>query len=371
MLALAITGWAPPPLTFTPHLEVRSRLLLSGESLGDGEVAQQALIGLGASRRAVEAEVSFQAVRGWHQRAGAVEVEGSFQPELAAGWVAIGGDLSENIEGRVVVGRQRLQLHDGRLLGDDDWDMGGRWLDAVQLDLQLAPLHASYVNARRFGLRGADPLGFGVNLLCVGAGAEGPEVSWLLDGVSLVDARHTDATSATTGAYGRLSWRRLRLRGEGYLQVRGELPGGLFSGEVGRVFGENERLVLSLALDVASGQGADRAVWVPVLGDTREFWGLVDLYKSPASYSDGGLTDLRLSARSRLLPQLSLEGAVHRFGRVDATGSGTGRGVELDTRLSWEILPMATLSTGGGLFLFSSDPSTNQSQFWVELHASF
>ncbi|HNC97628.1 MAG TPA: hypothetical protein PKW90_15970, partial [Myxococcota bacterium] len=251
LLLPALVGWEPPKLVFTPSLELRSRL---SSTLERGSVAQRARLGLEARRLGVGGKVALQVVRGWVQAPGTVEVEGSYIPQLAEGWVAWEGQLSDNIELQATVGRQALSVHEGRILGEDDFSMEAQFFDALRLQLELAPLHLEYLNARRFGEPGGNPLGIGVNLLRVGAGADQPTLLWLADVLWVVDGRQSSTLSSTLGFYGNVEVRRLRARVEGYVQRRADLPAArLFAAQGGWVFGENERLVLSTGLEVASG----------------------------------------------------------------------------------------------------------------------
>ncbi len=364
LLLPALIGWEPPKLVFTPSLELRSRL---SSSLERGSVAQRARLGLQAQRLGVGGKVALQVVRGWVQAPGTVEVEGSYIPQLAEGWVSWQGQLSDNIELQATVGRQALSVHEGRILGEDDFSMEAQFFDALRLQLELAPLHVEYLNARRFGEPGGNPLGIGVNLLRVGAGADTPTLLWLADVLWVVDGRQSSQLSSTLGFYGKVEFRRLRARAEGYLQRREEVPvARLFAVQAGWVFGENEGLVLSTGMEVASGESALSSAWRPVLGDSHHFWGRVGAFSAATDYEAGGLTDLWIDLSTQPLPSLRATLTGHHFGR----NQGPAYGWELDGSLDWAFSPQVALGAGGG-YLLGDPGEPSQALGWVQLDAAF
>ena len=357
-------GWAPPPVTFQPSLNLRSRLWVEDNS---PLVGTRARIGLEAHRLGVGAKVSLQVVREWLQQPGPVVATGGTDSVLADGWISVEGGLSENIALSMKLGRQPVHVDDGRLVGSDDFSLTGRYLDALQLKLELAPLHFQFFNARRFDDPESDPLGLGVNILVVGAGRQVDNLDWLVDAVAVVDARHTRQTSSTAGIYGRVEYARLRARAEGYLQDAGSGVGGLMSLRAGWIFGNFEGLRLDGSLDLATGQSENWAAWQPVLGDSHREWGRLDVFADPGAYATGGLGDLQLGLGSRLLPALSLDGKIHRFW---APLSQTGRGTEGDLELNCALSPLVAVQGGGG-YLLADPGGRNHGLGWVELDATF
>jgi hypothetical protein len=349
------TSWQPPALDLKPFLELSSRIQLGGQGLNadQRQIAEAVRLGLAAERGSVEGKASFQVVRFWLQARGENSVTGNSYPTLAEGWVGLDGTLSENVAGRLVVGRQAIFLNEGRLIGASHYDLNGLFLDALSAELELSPLHLRYINARRFGEPGTDPLGLGVNLVQLGAAGEIPNFSWLFDVIYLVDARHTEARTSTLGVYSRLQAGRLGFRGESYFQQYQQEPLSLLVAfELSWIFGENERFKVLLGYDIAE------AGWQKILGGTRDFWGYVDIY----SELDENLRDLSLGVSWHPISKVELVSKVHRFAQA----------TEGDLFLRWWISPLVALQGGGGYFWSDSGYRVaSQGMGWLELDAKF
>lgn len=378
MLAVLVAGaWAQeaPALTWKPIVEVRQRVAVG--AVGDAAavargVEQRARLGMEVQRLGVSARVSFQEVRTWVGASGTVTPRG-FSPTIAEGWARVEGDLTRNVGAVATVGRQAITVHEGRIVGADDFVPGGQFLDALRIVGRAAPVSVEYVNARRFDNEDEDPLGLGVNLLRFGAAVENPVTAWVADAIWVVDARATDETTSTAGAYVRLDSGRWRGRAEGYLQGSGDGTATLLGLSAGWVFGPNERLVAHLRYDGFSGDDelpdGGRAPWRRVLGDTHRFNGLLDRFDDPEVTDGRGLADLQLVVESRPAPQLSTGLAVHRFWSPIDGGS---YGVELDASAGWSFSPFARFRGGGAWFVPDETfPDSRRLFGYVELDATF
>ncbi|MFZ5477655.1 MAG: hypothetical protein ACOZNI_12835 [Myxococcota bacterium] len=359
MLAVLVAhAQTPPPVTWEPVVEVRDRVQGDGEV---GELAQRARVGIEASRTIVSARVSFQEIRAWRMDRASVSPEG-FSPDVAEAWGRVRGVLNRNIHAEATIGRQALRLHEGRLLGEDDFAMEGRFFDAFRVLGTAAPIQLEYINARRFVA--GDSLGLGVNVVRAGGHHADPVTRWDADAVWLVDARRTDEVKQTGGAYVRVDSGRWRARVEAYAQPRDEGTGTLLAFSAGRVFGPNERWVVHLRGDRASGE-ASGAAWTPVLGDSRRFWGLLDRYGTAAE--PRGLADLHLRVESRPVPQIGADVEVHRLYSPE---DGGVYGHEVDGTVAWAFTPFSDLAAGAGAFV--GEGGEADARFgYLELHVAF
>jgi hypothetical protein len=346
-------AWAQsgPPLEWSPIVEVRARVV--GES-GTAEgltLGQRARLGIAVERGWLTATVSFQEVRAWTRRDEAVE--GGFVPGVAEGWAKLDASLSDDVGVVVTVGRQPVIVHEGRLVGARPWEMEGQFLDALRVEARALPFQLEYVNARRFDAVGEDPLGFGVNVVRLGAGRRVPFSSWTLDLLSVVDARQTSETTTTFGAYARADVRRLRSRVEGYVQGNPQGAATLFSGRAGGVIGPDERYLVSGELTLLSGGDANGlAPFRPLLGDTHTFLGLYDAFGDGAA---DGLVDIALQGTLRRWRALELRGQLHQF---SSATTRDWRGVEGDVVARWWFSPFGALE-GGYAHYFGPDQRTH------------
>ncbi len=352
---------AVPTLVWEPVVELRQRLNLLDNGSGDDvarEIALRARLGIEVRRTVVSARVSFQELREWSGAASGLVSQGGFTPTIAEGWARVEGTLTGNIGAEITVGRQPIRVNEGRIVGEDNFRLEGQFFDAVRIVGTALPFSIEYVNARRFLTEGEDPLGFGVNVLRAGAQGENPMTAWVIDGLWVVDARKTAATTSTTGAYVRFDTGRFRGRAEGYLQVSAAGTGSLMGLHGGWVVGRNERLVVHLRYDGISGDSipggtADgRAAWQPVLGDSHSFGGLMERFAEPEDSGGQGLAHAQLALDSRPAPQLHGTFVVHRFWSPLAD---VGLGTEVDATATWAFSPFAAVRVGSAWF--EPDPS--------------
>ncbi len=392
LVIAAPVAWAQaaPAIEWQPVVEVRQRASLTEPSVADGQpasglVEQRARVGLEVSRLGVSARVSFQDVRTWTLETGPVTPE-AFAPTIAEGWVRVEGDLTRNVGAVATVGRQKVVIHEGRIVGEDDFSAAGRFLDAVRIVGRAAPVSVEYVEARRFGDR-EDPMGYGARVVRVGASGENPVTAWVADALWVEDARGTDEATSTLGTYLRFDSGRWRGRADGYLQYSGAGTATLLGLSAGWVFGPNERLVAHLRYDALSSGDDDAgaglsgggftggvtadggaAAWRPVLGDTHQFNGLLDRFAAPGT-RPGGLSDLQLRVDARPAPQLALGFVGHRFwSPLERALAGT----ELDASAAWAFSPFASARAVGGWYAPDSPDADVQRLFgYVELDATF
>lgn len=341
-----------PQLTWSPVLEIRGRLEGEGDPVPTTRtVGQVARVGIQAARGILSARVSLQEVRAWTGDRDGLSLSGSFTPDLAEGWVRLDGELSPNVGGRLTLGRQPIQIDDGRLVGRRGWSLEGQFLDALRFELLAAPLSFEVVNARRFERDPADeqgdPFSLGVTVLRLGVGREGVNVDGKLDLLSVVDARNTSGVTSTTGFFGTLAMGRGLGQAEGYVQQNATGVGSLLSGRVGWVLGARRAWVVGGGYTAASGDSTalgGQAAFQPVLGDQHDTYGLLDVLQ-PGD-DPRGLSDLVVSADVQASVRVAVKLSGHRLAApLDATTYG----YEADAQLGWHITPYALVSLGAGV----------------------
>lgn len=338
-----------PQLEWTPIVGFRARLSGAGDPLPDQrEVGQVARVGIEAQRGILSARVSVQEARAWTggSEPGSASAQGSFAPELAEGWARLDGALSPSVGARLTVGRQGIALDNGRIIGLRSWDLQPQMLDALRFELQAAPLSVELVNARRFDASSTDDVfSLGVTAARLGVGRDGPNADGRLDLVSVVDARRTASVSTTTGVYGDLAAGRALATGEAYVQQNPDGTGVLASAELGYVLGRSRAWVLRgryVQASGAEGPGGAVVAFQPVLGDTHDQFGLLDLVQ--LGDDARGLADLCGQAELQASARLGVRAAVHLL----TAPNGPTYGVETDAALTFHITPFAALDLGLG-----------------------
>ncbi len=337
-----------PQVVWAPIIEIRGRLDLEGTPVPDIQtVGQVARVGLQAQRGILSARVSLQEVREWAANPQGTELSGPLTVELAEGWARLDGELSPNVGARLTIGRQHIQICQGRLVGRRDWDLEGQFLDAMRFELMAAPLSFELVNARRLEVDAdEDPLSLGVTVLRLGVQRSGANAEVTLDLLSVVDARRTSVVTSTTGFFGSVAMGRVLGEGEGYLQQNPEGTGSLASGEFGYILGENRGWVVTARYTSASGDPGVNglAAFQPVLGDTHDQYGLLDVLQ-PGDDSRG-LADIAIRAEAQAGARVQITGQLHRLGSPLTRAT---YGYEADLSLTWHVTPYASVDLGGGV----------------------
>ncbi len=334
----ATPGPEGPALVWRPVLELRPRFRVDLPDVGAPSAALaaalRARVGMDVSRGILAARVSMQDVRGWNDTG---SISYGRMPNVGEAWAQIDATPSDNLGVTFTVGRQPLQLEDGRLIGTRDWSMKGQFLDGARLELIGAPLSVEVINARRYQGRRAEPFGAGITALRLGIGRDDPANLWQIDAVGLVDARDSRRPVTTAGGFGKVESGRFRGRLEAYGQGDAAGAGTLLGARVGWVFGPEERVVLYGEGGVESG-GAHP--WQQILGDQRAYHGLLGLPGAPADGDGSGA----LTLDCRLSPRLRLDAAV----RQDiATARVRPLATTLESDLHWYVSPFAAFSLGG------------------------
>lgn len=329
--ALAQDG---PPLVWTPLLQIRPRYSLGGIAEDSGETLLRSRLGVGAERGEIAARVVLQDLRGWTVDGPMVLRDGGVQ--LAEGWARLNTTFSDNIGVVATVGRQPIQIDDGRIVGREDFPLGGRFLDAVRVQVYGNPFQIEAINARR--LDTDDPLSPGVNILRVGAAHDGPVTKYTADALLVVDARGTPVT--TGGGFVRVDTGRLRTRVEGYAQGGDQLPA-LFGGAtVGWVFGPDERVVLSAITEVSTGDDGQFTAFDNVLGDTWPWFGRLGVVDPGA---ETGAVDHAMLFEARATPELRFLVTAHHFW---SPATSVDLGWEADGEGRWWVSPFASIGLG-------------------------
>jgi len=371
LLALvnAARAQEPPPLEWEPIVELRGRVQVLDDDAPTRQLDQRARLGLEASRGILSARVSMQEVRSWVVDPGEAQGLSAFRPEVAEGWTRIAGQVSPAVGATLTLGRQAVVMTNGRLIGARDWDEGGQFLDAFRLQIEAAPVSFEYVNARRFSSPEEDPLGLGVNAVRLGAGREGPTGSWGVDGLSVVDARDTEATVATVGVYAALETGRLAGTGEAYVQGNPAGAASLVALEGAWTLGREARFVIEAGVAAASGDrpdAPDDATFQRGLGDTHPFWGNLDIFASDTD--ERGLLDLHGALRAHPTPSLTAKLAAHRFSTAT---DGLAYGTEVDLELRWHVSPFGAVGAGWGTLFAGPARERGASGGYVELDVRF
>lgn len=345
-LAQANDGPSGPELVWAPVLEVRGRISAEGDPFPRSRtVGQAARMGLQVSRGILSARVSLQEVRSWTgDRDSGLTGDGTFAPELAEGWARFDTVLSPNIGARLTIGRQAIVMNEGRLIGRREWDLEGQFLDALRFELEARPISFELVNARRFEPTGPDPFSFGVTALRLGIGRGGGASNGQFDLLSVVDARNTAQLTSTTGGFGTVTTGRLSGTAEAYFQQNPEGNATLASGRIGYVIGRNRAWALHGGYSAASGDPGTPggiATFQPVLGDTHDTFGLLDLIL-PGD-DPRGVSDLTVGAEVIAGQRLTVCLSAHRLA---SPMSGALYGYETDVALAWFVTPFATAELG-------------------------
>lgn len=349
----AAPGPEGPPLEWRPVLEVRPRFRMStaeGEGTATPAAALRARVGMQVTRGILSARVSIQDVHGWNDGG---SISYGRMPMLAEGWANIDASPSDSLGFALKVGRQAIQLEDGRLVGARDWAMKGQFLDGARVEFVGAPVTVEVMNVRRSSGRSDEPFGAGVSALRVSIGRTDRISLWQVDGVALVDARLAATPVTTAGMFTKVESGRFRGRLEAYGQADAAGNAGLLNARLGWVFGPEERVVLYGEGGVESGGfyalsqdttvvrgGGGMHAWRPILGDGREYHGLLGL---PGESWDGDGSAM-ITLDCGLAPRLRIDTAL----RQDfAATSGSPLATTLETDVRWYVSPFAAFSLGG------------------------
>ncbi len=375
-----------PELRWSPVLELRDRVDVAGGAdpggvAGGGQppapedgsrasLGLRSVVGLEVERLALSARVSLADQRAW-----TTDPDGVVEPDIAGigvaeAWTRVRWSLNRNVGVTATVGRQTLELHEGRILGDDDLALAPQLLDAARVELDARPFSFELANARRFVED--DARGLGVLAARAGLSREEGVTRWVADALWVVDGRRAQTTSSTLGAYAKLESGRWLARGELYLQSRDDGAATLFGARAGHLFGMNERVLLALAYDGASGDGGGpqggTAAWRPVLGDQQRFRGLVDPFASSETLPAAGLGDGSVSVEVQPSARLRASLAAHAF--VPTTAAGA-YGWSVDGGLDWAFSPFASARGRFGAFTPLDAAYAQQRLGRVELHVDF
>ncbi len=367
-LVRAAEGSAAPVTEWSPVVELRGRVEASLEDArGAAEVGQRAVVGLQVDRLALAARVTLADTRVWN-----TDGDGVVEPERAAtgvaeAWARVRWAFDRNVGIRATFGRQSLEVHEGRIVGDDDRALEPQLFEAARVELDALPFSLELANARRF--IDGDARGFGVTIVRAGLAREQDVTRWVADGLWVVDARRTEEVTSTQGVYARFDSGRWLSRGELYLQAHEDGTASLFGAELGHVFGAHERAALIARYDGTSGDpggSAGSAAWRPVLGDSQRFRGYLDPFEADVRLPAQGLGDASIVLRVQAGARFSAELTGHAFVPLETTGL---HGVGADLALDWSFSPFGTVrGLAGALHAPGADLAARAR---AELHVAF
>jgi hypothetical protein len=330
----------------------------------------RSVVGLEVERLALTARVSLADERAWAPDADGVVEPVAVGIGVAEAWARVRWSLNRNVGLRATFGRQTLEFDEGRILGDDDLALAPQLLDAARVAIDARPFSFEIANARRFV--DDDARGLGVLAARAGVSREEGVTRWVADALWVVDGRRAQITSSTLGGYGKLESGRWLARGELYLQTRDDGAATLFGARAGHLFGMNERVLLALSYDGASGDGGGvkggTAAWRPVLGDSQRFRGLVDPFAQGETLPADGLGDGSLSIEVQPSARLRTTLAAHAFVPTATAGA---YGWSVDGGLDWAFSPFASARGRIGTFTPLDAAYEPERLGRVELHVDF
>jgi hypothetical protein len=350
---------------------VATRVAIETTRLGDAprDVSSAtdlaARLGVGARREALTAGVSITASSGFDLPSPVLPAEQitgrASIPWVSEAWVGLSPEISEALTVDVVVGRQPVQFHEGRILGLDDRRLRGDYLDAARLRLGAAPWSLDLVAGA--DLESGDDLGdvmvpanagavefSGYNAQPVffargGAGRENAAAAWTAD---LVYAGTTDPEHGerqTVGIYGQASVGRLRARIDGYIQPNPLASAYLTGGRLGWAFGDDARVVMGAFVEAQSPDGGGTLAFVRPWATRGEDFGYLGLVEPGGALEWLGVLDAGALVDARVTPGVRVEGRAHLLQTYD----GSADIVEIDADLHWWLTPLCALRFRGGV----------------------
>ena len=330
-----------------------------------GFINERARLSLGYQRKRLALGFSAQHVGVWGQDA---MVEKSGRLSLNEAWAA----LCLNDSWFVKLGRQELSYDNERLLGELDWNVAGRYHDALKLGYESMgyKFHAVvafnqndesiiggtyYDNSRTKLYKNMQMLWYNydfvqirgcLSLLAMNIGQEGGNAE-----TKKADTKYMQ----TFGAYLYLYPNRWDVSGSFYYQT-GKTPAGrsvsAYMANVAAEYRISRPWSVGVLFDYLSGSkdatGTYRA-FNPLYGTHHKFYGAMDYFYA-SNFANGyapGLMDADLYVKYRVSPTVSMGLDCHYF----ATGAKLANlertlGSELDYQLQWKIMKDVSLSLG-------------------------
>ncbi|MDO4163081.1 MAG: alginate export family protein [Bacteroides sp.] len=273
------------------------------------------------------------------------------------------------------LGRQTLSYDDDRILGSLDWNVAGRYHDALKLGYadkahQLHLILAFNQNKEKtqggtYYYDGAQPYKnmqtlwyhytasssrFNLSLLLMNLGLE--------TGDATTETSHTRylQTLGTYMVYKPESWQGQSVQATFYYQTGKNKSASSVSAFMASVkascpLAADNRWVVSLGYDYLSGDdGKDSKVnaFDPLYGTHHKFYGSMDYFYA-SSWKTGapGLQDVQLGISFKASPKVSMQLNYHYFATAaKIEGVKKGLGSEIDYQLDWNVMKDVKLSAG-------------------------
>lgn len=273
------------------------------------------------------------------------------------------------------VGRQSLVYDDERILGGLDWNISGRFYDALKLGYEdvknkvhlilafnqneekiiggsyYAPGGQPFKNMQTLWYKYANGKSFDGSFLFMNLGQEAGDAV-----TQDSDTKYMQTTGANLAYY----TGGFRLTGTFYYQFGKTVTDRDISAllwSVSASYAVNPKWKLMLASDYLSGDKGDKPdklkAFNPLYGTHHKFYGTMDYFYA-SSFVNGhnpGLWDNQLGVTFSPVDKLSLMLNYHCFSTVVDMYDGAEKlkkhlGSEVDFQLSWNIMPDVSLSTG-------------------------
>ena len=259
------------------------------------------------------------------------------------------------------LGRQEVNLGDQRLVGAVDWTNTGRSFDGARLSGAAGQFNwsAFWMNVRERDsllVVGLDPqLNQGVNddgWLIGGFGSTAlgdvnAELTFLVDRYAVTKESYTTNLRVHRGPSG------LLFDAAAAYQTGPDREAWFASGKLGWGF---DRFSVAGQLDYLSGDpdpddGQTKA-FNTLYATNHKFYGYMDYFLAlPEQLDQAGLVDAVLRGAWGAAKNTTIRLDLHRFWTAEERDGETELGTEIDLVGAWNILPIANLSGGGGIFI--------------------
>jgi len=259
------------------------------------------------------------------------------------------------------LGRQEVNLGDQRLVGAVDWTNTGRSFDGARLSGAAGQFNwsAFWMNVRERDsllVVGLDPqLNQGVNddgWLIGGFGSTAlgdvnAELTFLVDRYAATEESYTTNLRFHRGPKG------LLFDAAGAYQTGPDREAWFASGKLGWGF---DRFSVAGQLDYLSGdpdpEDGQTKAFNTLYATNHKFYGYMDYFLFlPEQLDQAGLVDAVLRASYAAAKNTTIRLDLHRFWTAEERFGETELGTEIDLVGAWNILPIANLSGGGGVFM--------------------
>lgn len=276
------------------------------------------------------------------------------------------------------LGRQTLSYDDERILGGLDWNVAGRYHDALKLGYERNAHKLHFIlafNQNREKTKGgtyyydgaqpyknmqtlwyhytADGLPFNASLLFMNLGLETGDAA-----TETSDTRYLQ-TFGTYITYKPQSW---DLQGAFYYQTgknKSAQSVSAFMASVKAAYALNKQWSISLGYDYLSGndgEGSKFKAFDPLYGTHHKFYGAMDYFYASAWQGVApGLQDAQLGINFKVSKKVSMQLNYHYFATAvevdDVDDLNKSLGSEVDYQLDWNVMKDVKLSAGYSFML--------------------